>query len=171
MTAVFLFLLTVASLFYLITGVMAARVMMGYQLIEAALGSLSDTEEPFWVRHQVNYLIGGLFIIMASAILCLFQVNLALALCAFGMAHQAVYFFYLAPKKIDPFEAPDPKGRKQSQNAFLGYGFYSLAVGWAHLGGHLRPLTALATWELTALGLMLTALIGYGLYLFRPFRP
>lgn len=160
-------LLYPVALFYLVTGVYAARVLLRYAPLEQALDLIEATPRPFWLRHQTTWLASGSLIIALGALLLLFRLDLALYVTVFAVAQQAFYLYWLAPRKIDPHDPPDPAGRKATHTAFLGYSTYALAVTWAFGSGHLRTLSGLSLVELALAAACGIGWLGYSAWLLR----
>ncbi|EGF92731.1 putative membrane protein [Asticcacaulis biprosthecium C19] len=163
-------LLYLAAAFYLLTGLYAARLLMRYESLDVALDLIEGKQRPFWSRYQTAYLTAGSLVIALSGLFSLFRLDLALYAALFAVAQQAAYFYYLAPRHMDPHDPPDPKGRRSSQNAYLGFCVFALALAWAFWAHHLRPVTALSPIEMMLAGGCGLAWIGYVVWLFLPRR-
>lgn len=163
-------LLYVAALFYLVTGLYAARLLMRYEFMDGALDVIEGKVRPFWPRYQTAYLTAGALVIALSGLLTLFRTDLALYAALIAVAQQAVYFYYLAPRFMDPYDPPEARGRRSSQNAYLGFCVFTLGLAWALWAHHLRPVALMPQLDLAIAGGCVVVWMGYVAWLLWPRR-
>lgn len=124
--------LLLLAAFYVIAGIVASRATLTGMLIDRAIAAINAKPPP-----KAETLRGFAMLIMTALVLLsgaalVIKLKLALALFLACLLFQAAYLFVIAPRYLDPFDAPDATGRRQSINAFIIYTLATGFVAWAH---------------------------------------
>ncbi|GEO01196.1 hypothetical protein NSE01_30280 [Novosphingobium sediminis] len=133
--------LQAAGLFYFITAFLAMRAAATGGLIDTILGALSPAE-PAEARAQTRrrrWLTWGAVLNgWAGAALAL-RWDGAVLLMAVAAAAQWLYLLDIAPRHLDPYDPPDPAGRRSTRNAALGFTGISVVAIMAFMQDLLVP--------------------------------
>jgi hypothetical protein len=154
--------------FYVISAAFMIKMTLRSFFLEKALYGLSETPTPFWVRHQSEYILSGVWLVGMSGLLTFFRIDAVVWLWCLAVIHQAVYLFFLAPYKVDPIDPPELEDRKRTRNAFWLYCAFGGLIVWAYSSEVLRPLSILSVSEKVCLVLGFASLTVMALWWLPP---
>jgi hypothetical protein len=151
-------LLRVLGAFYVFAGYIASRAVLTGMLVDRAISALSAGVPS---RAEVNRALSMLatsVLVFAGGLALVLVLQIASWIFMASLAVQAIYFWIIAPRFLDPHDEPDPQGRRQSLNAFLIYAIATALVLWAHAS---ERLLALPDASPTALALGAAAMVAF----------
>ncbi len=129
--------LVAVGAFYALAGAIAARATLFASFLDAALDALAPHKANPAERERTLWLAGGAALVFAAGVALVLLLPLAPLVFGLALAHQALYLFFVAPRRLDPFDPPDPAGRRRSANAALVFAFAFAVVLWAGISGRL----------------------------------
>jgi|GEM_PF-1773739 len=135
--------LRLVGAFYLFAGVVAVRAATMDRFLDQALAGLTLESTPQVEKLRGLWLLVASLLVGASGLALIMLSELALWLFLLSAAGQAAFLFYFAPRYFDVVDAPDPKGRRGSINAFLLYCVATAFVVIAAATGVLKNWEAL----------------------------
>ncbi|HWK33066.1 MAG TPA: hypothetical protein VNR51_05245 [Hyphomicrobium sp.] len=156
--------LRIIGAFYAFAGFLATRAGLTSHFLDRAIAAISMKKTSPHESAQTAWLIAGAAIVYAGGVVLLAGLEAAVFLFALSTLAQAAYIYYLAPRYFDVEDPPDPRGRRQTTNAFVIYAAATGFVLWAAWRGRLTSLADASHAELIAIT---CALLLYGGYLLR----
>lgn len=138
------------GLFYVASGVLVVRALAVGVTADAIHAALMGGAPHPAERIREIWLAAGSVVIAAGGLSLMLVLDAAAVLFALGTLQQLVYLFVVAPRFLDPYDAPDPAGRTQTRNAALIHLAVTVAVVAAAATGSLRPWHAEPGWLLAA---------------------
>jgi hypothetical protein len=147
MDAIEIFLRVIGA-FYVFAGWVATRAALTSRLLDQALGAISCRKPNRIETAQTAWFLVQAHLVLASGLALMLLSDLALWLFLAAAGAQALYLVHLAPRHFDPVDPPEPKGRRQSTNAFVFYAGATAFVMWAWQRGTLLEAAQLprAVW-------------------------
>lgn len=125
--------------FYAFAGYVATRAGLTSYFIDRAIAAIALKKPTAAETAQTVWLLGAAMLILAGGVLLMLLLDLAAWAFAASSLAQVAYLFYVAPRYFDVDDPPDPRGRRQSTNAFVVYAAATAFVLWAALTGRLVP--------------------------------
>lgn len=150
--------------FYVLAGVIATRAALASRTLDTALAAIAGGMPSRAERAASAWHLAGSTLVLASGLALLLLLDLAPALFVASAVAQGAYIGLVAPRWLDVVDPPDPKGRRQTTNAFLIYSAATGLVLWSAYQGRLAPLSQTAWPWLAAAG---AGLLGHGVYVAR----
>lgn len=126
--------------FYAFAGVVATRAAMTSYFMDTAIATIGGGRADPVERRRSFWLIGAAWLVFAGGVLLVAGLGPARWVFLASAAGQAVYLFALAPMYFDKSDPPDPRGRRQTTNAFVIYVAATAFVLWAAAMGRLTPV-------------------------------
>ncbi|MBX9760176.1 MAG: hypothetical protein K2Y29_15470 [Beijerinckiaceae bacterium] len=148
--------------FYCLGSIFGAWMITRYSFIDHAIEAISGKRTPTAETLREGAMLAGLLPVFAAGLALMFLSPLSPWLFAAGVVWQAVYLGWLAPRILDPADAPEPGGRAKTWRAFALYIVSTGLVLWAAFAGLLAGPSGLL-----AAGLGAAATIGFGVWAFR----
>lgn len=133
-------LLRLLGAFYVFAGYIAARATLTGLLIDRAIAALSAGVPSRAEMQRAWSMLATSVLVFAGGLALVLALQISVWLFAACLAQQAIYFWVVAPRFLDPHDEPDPQGRRQSLNAFVIYAIATALVLWAHATGRLLTL-------------------------------
>lgn len=133
-------LLRLLGAFYVFAGYIAARATLTGMLIDRAIAAISLRAPPRVETQRAIWMLATSVLVFAGGVALLLLLQVATLIFAASLALQAIYFWVVAPRYLDPHDEPDRQGRRQSLNAFIIYAIATALVLWAHASGRLAAL-------------------------------
>lgn len=153
--------LRLVGAFYVFAGVVAARATLTGMLIDRAIAAIGAKPPPRAETMRGLWMIAMTALVLLGGAALVLKLQLALPLFLACVLFQAVYLFVVAPRVLDPHDAPDPQGRRQSTNAFIIYAIATGFVAWAYGRGNLLRLSEVSWPGLLLVGGLVAAQLGY----------
>lgn len=151
--------------FYAFAGYVATRAGLTSYFIDRAIAAIALKKPTAAETAQTVWLLGAAMLILAGGVLLMLLLDLAAWAFAASSLAQVAYLFYVAPRYFDVDDPPDPRGRRQSTNAFVVYTAATAFVLWAALTGRLVPWKEVP-WPLLAMaGVGLAAHVAHTVWL------
>ena len=126
--------------FYALAGYVATRAGLTSYFIDRAIAAIALKKPTTAETAQTVWLLGAAMLILIGGVLLMLLLELAAWAFAASSLAQVAYLFFVAPRYFDVDDPPDPRGRRQSTNAFVVYTAATAFVLWAALtGGRLLP--------------------------------
>lgn len=157
-------ILRLLGAFYAFAGVVAGRAAMTSYFIDTAISAIGGGGTDRVERHRTIWLIAAAWLVFAGGVALAAGLDVARWLFLASAAGQAVYLFGLAPMYFDTIDPPDPRGRRQTTNAFVLYVAATAFVMWAGAAGRLTALADAPAW---LLALAAAATAGYAAYVLK----
>jgi hypothetical protein len=136
--------------FYAFAGYVATRAGLTSYFIDRAIAAIALKKPPAAETAQTAWLLCAAVLVLIGGVLLMLLLDLAAWAFAASSLAQVVYLFFAAPRYFDVDDPPDPRGRRQSTNAFVLYTAATAFVLWAGLTGRLVPWRDVP-WPLLAL--------------------
>lgn len=136
--------------FYAFAGYVATRAGLTSYFIDRAIAAIALKKPTAAETAQTAWLLCAAMLILVGGVLLMLLLDLAAWAFAASSLAQVAYLFFLAPRYFDVDDPPDPRGRRQSINAFVVYTAATAFVLWAALTGRLVPWRDMP-WPLLAL--------------------
>ncbi len=136
--------------FYAFAGYVATRAGLTSYFIDRAIAAIALKKPTAAETAQTVWLLGAAMLILAGGVLLMLLLDLAAWAFAASSLAQVAYLFYVAPRYFGVDDPPDPRGRRQSTNAFVVYTAATAFVVWAALTGRLVPWKDVP-WQLLAI--------------------
>lgn len=159
--------LRVVGLFYVMSGVLVVRSLAVSGMADAAYTAIMGTPPHPAERARELWLAASSVLIAAGGLALILLLDLAAVLFILGALLQIAYLGVIAPRYLDPHDAPDAGGRAKTWNAAIVYLVATGLVVLAALGGVLRPWHDAPVWLLGAAGVALVAGIGWTVWAMR----
>lgn len=153
--------LRVIGAFYAFAGFIATRTGMMSYFLDRALAAITAKKPSRREIVQTAWLLSASALILAGGVLLLAGLQLAAFVFVASAVGQALYIFVLAPIYFDREDPPDPRGRRQTTNAFVIFTAATAFVAWAAWRGRLTPFGDASTIEIAAVGAALLLYAGY----------
>ena len=125
--------------FYAFAGYVATRAGLTSYFIDRAIAAIALKKPTAAETAQTVWLLGAAMLILIGGVLLMLLLDLAAWAFAASSLAQVAYLFFVAPRHFDVDDPPDPRGRRQSTNAFVVYTAATAFVLWAALTGRLLP--------------------------------
>lgn len=154
-------LLRLVGAFYVFAGTVATRAALTDRFADRVIAAIDGTAPNPVERQKSAWLILSSAVVFAGGVALAAGLDVARWLFVAAAAGQAVYLFALAPWYFDKADAPDPRGRRQTTNAFVVYVAATALVLWAAAMGRLVAIAAAPTWLLAVAALALVAFAGW----------
>ena len=107
--------------FYCVGSIIGVRMITRYSFIDHAIEAISGKKQPAAERLRETIMLAGLLPVFAGGLALMVLSPLAPWLFALGVAWQAVYLGWLAPRFLDPADDPGAEGRAKTWRAFILY--------------------------------------------------
>lgn len=133
-------ILRLVGAFYAFAGVVAMRAALTSYFMDTAIAAIGGGQADPVERQRSYWLIGAAWLVFAGGAALMAGLDLARWLFVASAAGQAIYIFALAPMYFDKVDPPDPRGRRQTTNAFVVYVAATALVLWAGAVGRLVPV-------------------------------
>jgi len=156
--------LRIIGAFYAFAGFVATRAGLTSHFFDRAIAAISMKAPSRVETAQTVWLIAASAIVLAGGVLLLAGLELAAWVFVASALGQAAYIFVLAPLFFDREDPPDPRGRRQTTNAFVIFLAATAFIAWAAWRGR---LTALDQATIVELGAVAAALGLYAAYVAR----
>lgn len=144
--------LRLVGLFYVLSGVLVVRSLAVSALADSAYTAIMGRAPSRAERVREIWLGAGSVVIGAGGLALALLMDLAVPLFVLGAVQQGVYLLIVAPRFLDPVDAPDPAGRAKTVNAAVVYAAVTVAVVLAAQAGLLHPWYLLPNWLLAMAG-------------------
>lgn len=154
-------ILKLVGAFYAFAGVVAARAAMTSYFMDSAFAAISGGRADPVERQRSAWLIGAAWLVFAGGVALAAGLDMARWLFLASAAGQAVYLFALAPMVFDKADPPDPRGRRQTTNAFVIYVAATAFVLWAGAVGRLTAFADAHPLLLAAVAVVCIAFAGW----------
>jgi hypothetical protein len=129
--------------FYVFAGYIATRAALTSHVLDRAIAGIGGRGLSGVERAATAWHLVGATLVLASGIALVLLTDVAPVLFVASAVMQAAYIGVVAPRWFDVEDPPDPKGRRQTTNAFLIYSLATSLVIWAGYRGRLSPLVSL----------------------------
>jgi hypothetical protein len=136
-------LLCLVGAFYAFAGYVATRAGLTSHFIDRAIAAIGASKPSVVETRQTYWLLSAATLVLASGAALLFLLDIAVWLFVASSAGQALYLGVLGPRYFDRAEPPDPRGRRQTTNAFVIYLAATAFVVWAGAAGKLVTVAEL----------------------------
>lgn len=153
--------LRVLGAFYAFAGFVATRAATTSHFLDRAIAAIAAKKPSRMETAQTAWLLSASALVLVGGILLLAGLQLAAVAFIASSLGQALYIFILAPRYFDREDPPDPRGRRQTTNAFVIFSAATAFVVWAAWRGRLTPLGEASTTEIAAVGAALLLYAGY----------
>lgn len=130
-------LLCVVGAFYAFAGYVATRAGLTSHFVDRAIAAIGGKKPSAVDTAQSYWLLSAATLILAGGVALVVLLDIAVWLFLASAAGQAMYLFVVAPRYFDVADPPDPRGRRQSTNAFVIYLAATAFVVWAAATGKL----------------------------------
>lgn len=117
--------------FYVFTGYVATRAALTSHVLDKAISAIGGKGLTRVEIAITAWHLTAASIVLASGVAALLLLDLARWLFLASALGQAAYIFVVAPMWFDVEDPPDPKGRRQTTNAFVIYCAATAFVLWA----------------------------------------
>ncbi len=153
--------LRVIGAFYAFAGFVATRAAMTSHFLDRAIAAIAAKKPSRMETAQTAWLLAASALVLAAGVLLLAGLELAAWVFAASALGQAAYIFFVAPYYFDREDPPDPRGRRQTTNAFVIFSAATAFVIWAAWRGRLTAIDEATTTELVAVAAALLLYAGY----------
>ena len=143
--------------FYAFAGYVATRAGLTSYFVDRAIAAIALKKPTAAETAQTIWLLCAAMLILAGGLALMLLMELAAWLFAASALAQAAYLFLLAPRYFDRDDPADPRGRRQSTNAFVVYAAATAFVLWAAFKGRLLSWQDVPWPLLAAAGALLAA--------------
>ena len=150
--------------FYAFAGYAATRAGMMSHFLDRALAAISAQKPSRAEVAQSAWLIASAALVLVGGVLLLAGLQLAVLAFVASAIGQAAYIYVLAPRYFDREDPPDPRGRRQTTNAFVVYLAATAFILWAAWRERLTPIEYASIIEIAAVS---AALLAYAAYVAR----
>jgi hypothetical protein len=130
-------LLCIVGAFYAFAGYVATRAALTSHFMDRAIAAIACKKPSSEDVAQTYWLLAAATVVLAGGMALVFLLDSAVWLFLASAAGQAIYLFILAPRYFDVVDPPDPRGRRQTTNAFIIYLAATAVVVWAGQAGKL----------------------------------
>lgn len=151
--------------FYTFAGYAATRAALTSYLFDRAIAAISGKRPSARESARTGWLLAGANIVFAGGLALTFLLDAAAYLFMASAAGQAAYLALLAPRYFDVEDPPDPKGRRQTTNAFVLYAVATAYVLWALYTGRLLAPSEFSWLVLTVAVGMVVGHVGYTIWM------
>ncbi len=131
--------LRLVGAFYVFAGVVATRAALTSHFLDKAIAAIGGKEPSLVERAITTWHVSAATLVLAGGIALTALLDVAPWLFAASAVGQAAYITVVAPRWFDVEDPPDPKGRRQTTNAFVVYCVATALVIWAGFTGKLNP--------------------------------
>lgn len=159
-------LLCVVGAFYAFAGYVATRAALMSHFMDRAIAAIGATKPSFAETAQTGWLLASATLVLAGGLALAFLLDGAVWLFAASSIGQALYLTVLGPRYFDRVDPPDPRGRRQTTNAFVIYLAATAFVVWAGATGKLFPVSGLG-WLAAVPAAAFVAHVGYVVWTLR----
>ncbi|WP_072396677.1 hypothetical protein [Hyphomicrobium sp. CS1GBMeth3] len=153
--------LCVVGAFYAFAGYVATRAALTSHILDRAIAAIASTRPSNRETAQSMWLLAAATVVLAGGVALVFLLDIAAWLFLASAIGQALYLFYVAPRYFDTEDPPDPRGRRQSTNAFVLYVLATAFVLWALSTDRLTNWQDAGWLPLAGLAVVLAAHVGY----------
>jgi hypothetical protein len=129
--------LCIVGAFYAFAGYVATRAALTSHFMDRAIAAIACKKPSAEDIAQTYWLLAAATVVLAGGIALVFLLESAVWLFLASAAGQAFYLLVLAPRYFDVVDPPDPRGRRQTTNAFIIYLAATAFVVWAWQRGKL----------------------------------
>lgn len=136
-------LLCVVGAFYAFASYVATRAALTSHFMDRAIAAIGATKPSFDETARNWWLLSAAALVLAGGLALVFLLDLAVWLFGASSLGQALYLTVLGPRYFDLADPPDPRGRRQSTNAFVIYLAATAFVVWAGASGKLMSVSEL----------------------------
>ncbi|MDI4655225.1 hypothetical protein [Xanthobacter autotrophicus] len=152
MTFIIEAILRLLGLFYVLSGVLVVRSLAVSAMADAAYAAIMGGPPHPAERAREIWLAAGSVLIGAGGLALVLLLDVAVVLFVLGALQQMVYLVIVAPRFLDPHDAPDGAGRAKTWQAAIFYLVVTALVVAAAKAGLLRPWQDMPAWLLAAAG-------------------
>lgn len=156
--------LRVIGAFYAFAGFVATRAAMTSLFLDQAIAAIPCKKPSRSETAQTAWLLSASALVLAGGVLLLAGLEPAAWVFVASAIAQAAYIFVVAPRFFDSNDPPDPRGRRQTTNAFVIFSAATAFVLWAAWRGRLTPIDKATTTDLVPVAV---ALMLYAAYIVR----
>jgi hypothetical protein len=153
--------LRIIGAFYALAGFVAARAAMTSHFLDRAIAAISAKKPSRIEVAQSAWLITAAANVFLAGVLLLAGLEVAAWAFVASAVGQAAYIYFIAPRFFDREDPPDPRGRRQTINAFVIFSAATAFILWAAWRGRLAPLDQATTTQLVAVAATLLLYAGY----------
>jgi hypothetical protein len=155
-------ILIAVGAFYVFAGFVLTRATLVSRLIDRAIAGITLAPVPRHERVKMYWSLMMASLVLASGATAMARLSIASWLFIAALLAQAAYLFLIAPRYIDPNDAPSASGRQQTTNAMVIYAAATAFVVWCDARGYLANM-ADAGWPAAVLAG--GTILGHGAYL------
>lgn len=130
--------LVLVGAFYIFAGVVATRAALMSHVLDKALAGISGGRLTRVEKAQTAWHLIAASLVLAGGLTLVLRLDMARWLFLASALGQAAYIYAVAPLWFDAEDPPDPKGRRQTTNAFILYAAATAFVWWAAHRGDLQ---------------------------------
>ncbi|MFG1349468.1 hypothetical protein [Xanthobacter autotrophicus] len=145
-------ILRLLGLFYVLSGVLVVRSLAVSAMADGAYAALMGAPAHPAERAREIWLAAGSVLIGAGGLALVLLLDVAVVLFVLGALQQMVYLVIVAPRFLDPHDAPNAAGRAKTWQAAFFYLAVTVLVAAAAKAGLLRPWQDMPAWLLAAAG-------------------
>ncbi|MFG1363192.1 hypothetical protein [Xanthobacter versatilis] len=138
------------GLFYVLSGVVVVRALAISAMADAAHAAIMGAPPHPAERAREIWLAAGSVLIGAGGLALALLIDVAAMLFVLGALQQLIYLVIVAPRFLDPHDAPDAGGRAKTWQAAVAYLVVTVLVVTAAKTGVLRPWQDMPAWLLAA---------------------
>jgi hypothetical protein len=123
--------------FYVFAGYVATRAALTSHFIDRAIAAIAAQRPKRAETLHFAWLLCAAIIVLMGGVALMLLLDIAAWLFLVSALGQAAFLFVAAPHYFDVDDPPDPRGRRQSTNAFVVYSAATAFVLWADYTGRL----------------------------------